>query len=256
MNNPGAKEENNIYYDECVILKSSPYGESDRLVTVFSKNLGKKNLLAKGACKPGSKLCGFTDSLSVLNYAPKATRTFTLITQPKIVSPLFHIKEMGASFYKAYAMCELVSRAAEFDNKMPEIYDALKNSLIIMDLMTSDDEAASEKVLIKFELFFLEYAGFSLNFENCCHCGKTLSGEFIYDSGAGGITCARCALGRREAEVAQDAAGLIKKITKETDLKKIIGENYSINTLGAALALVKKHIKANLNIVLTSADIA
>ena len=239
MNNPGAKEENNIYYDECVILKSSPYGESDRLVTVFSKNLGKKNLLAKGACKPGSKLCGFT-----------------LITQPKIVSPLFHIKEMGASFYKAYAMCELVSRAAEFDNKMPEIYDALKNSLIIMDLMTSDDEAASEKVLIKFELFFLEYAGFSLNFENCCHCGKTLSGEFIYDSGAGGITCARCALGRREAEVAQDAAGLIKKITKETDLKKIIGENYSINTLGAALALVKKHIKANLNIVLTSADIA
>lgn len=244
-----------VNYDECVILKSAPYGESDRLVTVFSRNFGKRNLLAKGACKPGSRLCGFTDSLSVLDYAPKQTRTFTLITQPKIVSPLFHVKEMGAAFPRAYAMCELVARAAEFENRMPEVYDALKNSLIIMDLMTAHDEAASDKVLLKFELFFLDYAGFAVNFENCCHCGCALAGEPVYDAGAGGMTCARCALGRRDAENASAAAGVIRAIGRESDLKKIIDGEYSANGVGASLALVKKHIRANLNVTLTSGDI-
>jgi len=251
----GAKEDRNIFYDECVILKSSPYGESDRLVTVFSRNFGKKNLLAKGACKPGAKLCGFTDSLSILNYAPKATRTFTLITQPRIVSPLFHIKEMGAAFFKAYSMCELVLRAAEFDDAMPEIYDALKNSLIIMDLMTSNDEAASDKVLIKFELFFLDYAGFSFNFDNCCHCGKPPGEHYVYDAGAGGISCGRCAIGARGAVEVEDAARIIREIASEASLDKIISGKYSLNGIGSALAVLRAHIKANLNIVLSAASL-
>ncbi|OQA77242.1 MAG: DNA repair protein RecO [bacterium ADurb.Bin243] len=252
MSMAGEKADRNIFYDECVILKSSPYGESDRLVTVFSRNFGKKNLLAKGACKPGAKLCGFTDSLSILNYAPKATRTFTLITQPRIVSPLFHIKEMGAAFFKAYCMCELVSRAAEFDDAMPEIYDALKNSLIIMDLMTSNDEAASDKVLIKFELFFLECAGFSFNFENCCHCGKPPGENYVYDAAAGGISCGRCAIGSRGAIDIGAAAGIIREINGEAALDKIISRNYSLNAIGSALAVLRAHIKANLNIVLSA----
>ncbi len=239
-----------IFYDECVILKSSPYGESDRLVTVFSREMGKKNLLAKGACKPGAKLCGFTDSLSILNYAPKATRSFTLITQPKIISPLFHIKQMGASFFRAYSMCELVARAVEFDDKMSEVYDALKNSLIIMDLMTSDDEAASDKVLIKFQLFFLDYVGFSLNFNNCCHCAKQPGEILIYDADAGGLICSRCAIGRRNTFDISAAAELITELNKEADLNKIIAAGYSLNKTGAVLSLLKSHIKANLNIVL------
>ncbi len=214
--------------------------------------MGKKNLLARSASKPGAKLCGFTDSLSVLNYAPKATRSFTLITQPKIITPLFNIKQMGASFFRAYLMCELVLRAAEFDDKMSQVYDALKNSLIIMDLMTADDQAASDKVLIKFMLFFLEYAGFSLNFDNCCHCAKQPGETIIYDADAGGACCVRCAIGRKNAFDISGTAGLIAGLNKEADLEKIIKTSYSPNKTGEVVSLLKSHIKANLNIALNS----
>ena len=149
-------------------------------------------------------------------------------------------------------MCELVSRAAEFDDKMCEVYDVLKNSLIIMDLMTADDEVASDKVLIKFQLFFLDYAGFSLNFDNCCHCAKRTGEILIYDADAGGLTCSRCAIGRRNTFDISGAAELIVELNKEPDLNKIIVAGYSLNKTGAVLSLLKSHIKANLNISLNS----
>jgi len=249
---PMLSEKDALLYDECVILKSMPYKESDRLVTVFSKNFGKKNLLAKGACKPGSKIGGFTDSLSIINYGAKPTRSFTLLTQPKIISALFHIKEMGPSFYKAYAMCELILRASEFDAKMPLIYDTLKNSLIIMDLLPSDDETGPAKVSIKFQLFWLKYTGFMFNFENCLNCGLKLGDNYSYDYSYGGNICYRCCIGRSDIMEIKPYIKAIIDISTEPNLKIIIETAYTKNALGFISELIKRHIKANLNIVLAS----
>jgi hypothetical protein len=40
---------------EAIILKHSDFGEADRLVTMYSRELGKLRALAKGARKPGSR---------------------------------------------------------------------------------------------------------------------------------------------------------------------------------------------------------
>ena len=42
--------------DECLILRSRDFNESDRLLTVFGRNLGKMACLAKGVRKPKSRL--------------------------------------------------------------------------------------------------------------------------------------------------------------------------------------------------------
>ncbi len=239
--------------DECVVLKSMQYRESDRIVTIFSKTYGKTNILARGACKPNSRLSGFTDSLSILEYVPKTTRTFTLMTQPRILSPLFHIKEMGKSFFQAFSICELVLRAAEQDNPMPLIYEALKNTLIVMDLMESPDGSATEKAVLKFKLFFLNRAGFDINHDHCSGCGKKMDPAlFFYDADRGAGICSRCAIGRPNLYEMSKIIKTLLYFSRTSDLKQIIDSEYSQYEISQASSVVRHHIRANLHISLAS----
>ncbi len=247
-------EEQPISYDECVVLKSMQYHESDRIVTIFSKTYGKTNILARGACKPNSKLSGFTDSLSILQYVPKTTRTFTLMTQPRIISPLFHIKEiMGKSFFQAFSICELVLRAAEQDTPMPLIYEALKNTLIVMDLLESSDGFASEKIVLKFKLFFLHRLGFDINHDHCSGCGKKMDPAlFLYDSDRGASVCSRCAIGRPNLYEMSKIIKTLLYFSETSDLKQIIDSEYTQYEISQASSIVRHHIRANLHISLAS----
>ena len=239
--------------DECVVLKSMQYRESDRIVTIFSKTYGKTNILARGACKPNSKLAGFTDSLSILQYVPKTTRTFTILTQPRIISPLFHIKEMGKSFFQAFSICELVLRAAEQDTPMPLIYEALKNTLIVIDLMESPDGLASEKAVLKFKLFFLHRLGFDINHVHCSGCGRKMDPAlFMYDSDRGSGVCPRCAIGRPNLYEMGKIMKTLLYFSETSDLKQIIDSEYSQYEISLASSVVRHHIRANLHISLAS----
>ncbi|MEZ7893393.1 MAG: DNA repair protein RecO [Candidatus Wallbacteria bacterium] len=239
--------------DECVVLKSMSYREADRIVTVFSKNFGKKNLLARGACKPNSKLGGCTDSLSIIEYIPKPTRTFTLITEPRIITPLFKIKESGDSFFMACAVCEIILRATEFDVKMSGLYDVFKNTLIIMNSIEKSEEQPSPELLLllKFELFFLDRVGYQINMNNCSSCGRVLS-AYIYDLSSGGNVCERCSIGRTAAVAADYEMALIKKLAAAGNVSEMLKYRESEPVLLKIQKIIKSHLKANLHVTLTS----
>jgi len=247
-------DETVLMADECVVLKSMNYRESDRIVTVFSRTFGKKNLLARGACKENSKLSGFTDSLSIIQYVPKNTRTFTLLTEPGIISPLFHIKEFGTSCFAAFALAELTMRCSEFESPMPGIYGALKDSLVLLDLLDFCDDRGASLIAIRFKLFFIEQLGFSINFAHCMSCGRGLS-KLIYDTQRGGNICERCAIGVSEFIDAETAMGAIQRISTEPDIRRILASTFEKGDIFKMKEILKAHIKANLHVALASEKI-
>lgn len=240
--------------DECVVLKSMNYRESDRIVTVFSKAFGKKNLLARGACSENSKLAGFTDSLSIIQYVPKKTKTFTLLAEPGVISPLFHIKEFGTSCFAAFAAAELVMRCSEFDSPMPDVYGALKDSLVLLDLLEPGDDRGAAILLVKFKLFFIEQLGFAVNFDHCMSCGAKL-GAMIYDTVRGGNVCGRCSAGPGCEEVAVSAVRALRAIASESDVRRILSARYEKGDIFKINEILKAHIRANLHVTLASEKI-
>ena len=55
-----------IYKASVLVLRRIPLGEKDKIITLFSRELGKLRAVAKGARKPTSKLSGATEPLLLL----------------------------------------------------------------------------------------------------------------------------------------------------------------------------------------------
>jgi DNA repair protein RecO (recombination protein O) len=60
-----------VYSADAIVIRSREYGESDRLITLFSREMGKIEAIAKGVRKPkstqrgGTQLFTYSDLLAV-----------------------------------------------------------------------------------------------------------------------------------------------------------------------------------------------
>ncbi len=56
---------------EGIILKSIPYGESNKIVTLYTREAGKMTAMARGAKKPASRLAAVTQTFTYGYYLTK-----------------------------------------------------------------------------------------------------------------------------------------------------------------------------------------
>lgn len=111
------------YKLEAIVLRRRNFGEKDRILTLFSREEGKTDVISKGCRRPGSRLCSFSDIgligvfhlhkakfLPIINevnpiYLPEGARGEFEKTQKlsfvfKIVDKLFHESEPHSKTYK------------------------------------------------------------------------------------------------------------------------------------------------------------
>lgn len=66
---------------EGIILKRRNLGEADRILTVFSKNLGKISVLAKGVRRITSRRAGNVELLNRVSMYLHRAKSFLILTE-------------------------------------------------------------------------------------------------------------------------------------------------------------------------------
>lgn len=80
--------------DICVILRSIDYKESDKILTVFGKNIGKLSIIAKGVRKIESKNRGYIQTLSIVKLSVVQVHGMPILKEVDgIYIPDYSIKE-------------------------------------------------------------------------------------------------------------------------------------------------------------------
>lgn len=69
------------YCTEGIVLKRSPLGENDRLLTLFTPERGRLQVVAPGVLRPKSSLRGYTELLMVNHWEIKTGRSLDRIVQ-------------------------------------------------------------------------------------------------------------------------------------------------------------------------------
>ncbi len=110
-------------------MKRADSGESDRRLTLLTKEAGKVFAVAKGARKAASRLAGISDPLScaVMDLASGKRNLF--ITQAQ---PLTSFRGLRTDFERlsfALALLELYASVIPSEQPQPEAYDLLEISL-------------------------------------------------------------------------------------------------------------------------------
>jgi DNA repair protein RecO (recombination protein O) len=166
---------NRTYKATGINLKSMPMGESDRLVTVLTREFGLLRLMAMGSRKHQSKLGG-RSGLFVVNELmiakgrslDKITQAETLESYPKLSCDL---RKLTAGQYLA----ELALNQALDDHPQEELFDVLNAHLAEIERSPSGEVLPR---LIYAILQLLMLAGVAPQVTHCCQTQVILTPDF------------------------------------------------------------------------------
>lgn len=177
---------------EAVVLRHSDYGEADRLLTLYTRQLGKTRALAKGARKIASRKAGHIEPFTHVRLQLARGRDLLLVTQAEAVESYQPLHEdLELTGHASYVM-ELLDRLTYEDHSE----NATVFRLLTDTLARLASKADPWLVIRYYEMRLLDLLGFRPQLFKCANCGREILAEDQYFSfSAGGVICPRCGMG-------------------------------------------------------------
>ena len=174
------------------MLRHSDYGEADRLLTLYTRQLGKTRALAKGARKIASRKAGHIEPFTHVKLQLAKGRDMLILTQADTVDAYLPLREdLILTSHASYVM-ELLDRFTyEEETESPSTFRLLTDTL--SRLASKSDPWL---VIRYYEMRLLDHLGFRPQLFECANCGREIKAEDQYFSfSAGGVICPRCGKG-------------------------------------------------------------
>lgn len=118
------------YKTEAIILKLKNIGEADKLITIFSKNHGKINLIAKGARRITSKKGPNLEIFNQVSILIHAGKSFDIITEAFLLNSFEELRKKLKLVGLAYIVCELVDKLTPERQESEKIYELICSTLL------------------------------------------------------------------------------------------------------------------------------
>jgi len=176
------------YQTEAIIIKRIKLGEADRILTIFTPELGKFKAVAKGTRRPKSKLGGHVELLTHSRLMLARGRNLDIITQAQTIDNFLPIKDDLERISRGLYIAELVDSFTGEHIEDRQLFGLVLETLNQMSL--SKDY---EPMLRYFELHLLDHLGYRPQLRHCTDCNSPLKpdGNF-FSSRLGGVLCQNC----------------------------------------------------------------
>ena len=179
------------YRTEAVVIKQRKFGESDRVLIIYTPDFGKLEALAKGACRPGSKLGGNVEPLTHGIMSLARGRNLDIVTQSQTIDSFPGVKadllRMAACLY----VLDLVDSFTVEGNSNPSVFQ-----LLLAVLHQLDSSATIGVALHYFEMQLCCRLGYRPELRRCVACNVPLRPVMnFFSPGRGGVLCPSCRSG-------------------------------------------------------------
>jgi len=177
-------------------LKTQVFGESDRIVTILTPELGLIRVIAPGARKPISSLGGRSGMFVVNELLISRGRTLDRITQAQTIKSYPGLaKDLGKLAASQY-LAEIVLLQALSEQPQVELYELLNSHLSRLQGLSADSSPGVLAYLAHGIFQFLALAGLTPQIDTCCLTQRPLIPEFTnpnwrvgFSISSGGTIC-------------------------------------------------------------------
>ena len=182
-----------VYKTEAIVLKRIILGEADKILVLYTPNLGKISAIAKGSRRPKSKLAGHLELLTHCQMMLAHGQNLDIISQSETICSFLPLRDDLWSTSLALYAAELIDQLTE---EHIGNYPAYK--LLLDTLHRLSDGGNGELTLRYFELHMLTHLGYKPELHECVACkAKIQPGDNYFSTGAGGVVCRDCRAGER-----------------------------------------------------------
>jgi len=231
-----------------VVMRKVAYGESDLIVTLLTRDLGKLSALARGARRSSRRFGAALELFTVSSVQLRAHRSelWTLSSAETVTSYSHLARDVGGLAHASYGT-ELVRELCAPEQPDPAVFD-----LLIELYSALSKRGARADVLRAFELALLTGIGLAPSLDACAACGRSgssgaLDRGALLDPARGGVVCSACAPSSRAAGVrplSPGARAILLAAQRADDLSLVELEqgDDAAEARDAMLSLVGHHV--------------
>jgi len=224
---------------EAVVLRHINYGEADRILTLYTREIGKLKAIAKGVRRVKSRKGGHLQPFTRSTLMLARGRDLWIITQAETVDAYMPVREdLVKTGYVSYII-ELLDRFSYEEGVNQALYRLVIATL--ERICKSEDPAPAVRY---YEIRLLDLLGFRPELFRCLHCGAEIQPEDQSISALlGGVLCPRCRN--------QDSAGKPVSLDALRYLRHFQRSSYSVAMKADIPAGVMREMEGLMNHYLT-----
>ena len=210
------------FRSHAIILSRRDFGESDRLLTLFTPQHGKIRAIAKGARKPSAKLSGHVELFSRSDCVIHRGRNLHILAQAELVDAYLGLRDdLGRGAYGNY-IAELLNRfTADEEDAGDQLFMLLHETL--SRIATAYDPRLAARF---FELRLLDLVGFRPELQECVITRASLLPEPQFFSNEEGGVVSRAAAplqSSRLLELDFNTLKLLRHLQRSSDSYAALG---------------------------------
>lgn len=204
------------YVTRAIVLRTWPYGESDKIVCFLTEGYGKVTGIAKGAKRSRKRFVNTLEpfSLVTLRFQERPHSALAFVHACDLIRVFKNLTTSLEKIAHASYLTEITDAlTGERDENRP-LFEHLREGLTFIE-----ENETLLSFLIFFELKLLRLLGYQPMLEQCRRCGKSwqsgLEPSWRFSPRDGGILCVACATFRKESvPLSLEALGALAGLQK------------------------------------------
>jgi len=172
-----------------IVIKRRKHQEADLILTVFSRSLGKIEVLARGLRKAKSKMASQLELFNLAQIDLYRGRSWDLIIGAENINNFSNLKAELKKLVLVHFLAEFIDKFTPLEGRDARLYDIFRN--ILLDLNRFSKRQAYLKRFIQGEIRILDHLGIGPSLDQCLGCGSALTGG-PFKLGEGGVYCSVC----------------------------------------------------------------
>ena len=216
---------NKVINVEGIIINTKNYGDTSKIIDIFTKEYGVIGVIAKGCNSLKSNLRSVTDKLTYATFTIYLKKDkLSILSEASIINNFSNIKKDIEKISYASFLLDLTNQVYK------QCEDNNLYNLLISSLIKINDNFNPLIITNILELKYLEYLGVMPNLDGCSICGS--KSVVTLSSDKGGYLCSKCH--KNEPIVSDKAIKLVRMYTlidiikiSKLDIKKDVV--YEIN---------------------------
>jgi DNA repair protein RecO (recombination protein O) len=180
---------------EALVLRHTDWGEADRILSLYTRQMGKVGAIAKGVRKMKSRKAGHLEPFTRVNLQLARGRGLFIVTQAEAINPHLNLRENLELLGYASYIVELLDRFTYDEDENPSLY-----RLLVQTLPRIDQGPDPLLAVRYYEVRLLDLLGYRPKMFQCANCENEIKPEDQYFSALqGGVLCPKCGSGAADA---------------------------------------------------------
>lgn len=201
---------------ETLLLRKFPYRDSDYIVNLFTKDLGKISGIARNAKNSMKRFGARLEPFVHFRVSYKDTgREFKSIQDTETI----HIFPEFTKNIELFSLGNLILETTDVlipkESPNLELFDTLIDSLVRLN----SGESAMP-IVLQYQLQALSISGYEPNLYSCAKCGEPIDGDSYFSINGGGAVCFKCA-GEKKNGLIFNKNFVLDRAIMESNLEKV-----------------------------------